>query len=243
MAKQTEAEHKEVIKTAVMAFFVDQDVIFANRDSTEQAQGGQLDAVRSALKDYDEPITEQMWDKVYKAEVAYLFQKKYQNEGSRAVMLTNMKRATMGLTLGKHDPLFAPSSDAENNLKKYADEVAKKLQAAGLLRKNAGRVKKTEPEALPDNSFYFLIGCVKEGDDIGAVLRGPNKVIGDARSLDPIKEEAARVSRNPSSPWKQFMVCTGAVQPLAVEHLDEKPVDGLAFSNSAVFSANISSDQ
>jgi len=233
----------EIVAGAVDAILANLSAIDASRKSITKAEGSQMTVLKNALKDYPEPITEEAWDKVFKANVtARLSEAKvggiprYKNPASRDVMVNLIKVATMGITLAKHERRFEPSDKASRNLKKYADEVRSKLQnaidpATEKPRLRSIAIAPKKEKKLPAGSLYLLIGC--EDGDKG--IEGANTVIGASSDLDKLVKTARKLSTK----FADFLyVPAPPLEPLDWEEKD-LPVE-LAIQNSAVFSQTLS---
>jgi hypothetical protein len=245
--KMTSLQQMEIINGAVDAFLKNLDEIDTKRKATQTTTNNQLRVLEAALKNYAEPVTEETWDAVFKANVAerlaearggpngYL---RYNSKNSVSVILNVLKRATMGLTLAKHDKAFAPSPKAANNIKKYADEVGEKLQAAidpatdkPRLRTIAAAPKVEKPNKLPEGVCYWLIGCA----DATKGINGANAIITGSVDMDYLKREARKLS----SKFASFLyVPAPTPEPLPLE--DTKPKVQPLFQNTAVYEDSFS---
>lgn len=84
------------------------------RQAMFAAENGQLSNLKDTLDKFPGVVTEAIWDSFLKANVA----ERLKNSPSRDTLVNRLKRATMGLTLAKEEPSFAPGRD-HTNLKKY----------------------------------------------------------------------------------------------------------------------------
>ena len=105
------------------------------RDAAKNEDDNQLTVLATALKDYPEPITEEVWDTVFSVRVSERLaqakkgdRQRYTSQNSRDVMANTIKVASIGITLARVDQRFAPSGPTRKNIKKYADEVRPRLQ-------------------------------------------------------------------------------------------------------------------
>jgi hypothetical protein len=239
----TPVQKVEIIEGVVDAVLSNLADIEAGKKAADKAVSGQLAALSDALKTYAEPMTEDVWEKVFRANVADRLDKaevdgskRYQNRASRDVMVNLLKVATMGLTLAKQDRAFAPSYQAQSNLKKYAAEVRPMLQKAidpATAKPRLRSIAKPPqvPKKLPYDTYYWLIGCENADDGI----EGANTVIGGAYTLVQAEREAKRYSKK----YESFLYCVAKMEPLGLETKEE--VGELPIQNAAVSASTISS--
>ena len=209
----------EIIEKAVAAVLNNLSNVEAAKDEVGKIEGGQLQVLATALKDIPEPITEEVWDKLMKANVSELLanatvngKTRYANEASRDVMVTHFKAATMGLTLAKQEPAYQPTSANSKNLKKYADYVRPMLQAAidpatGKPRHKSIPTKPRGPRKLSGDTYYWLVGRVG-GDDGGTILARQQVFAELTRELDEKRLEGK---------FQSFFYLTAKVEPLVQE--------------------------
>jgi hypothetical protein len=239
----TSIQHMEIVEGAVDAILKNLTAIEAGRKVADKAQSGQLEALNKALKDYAEPLTEEVWEKVYRANVAARLdeatsegtRRRYANKASRDVMVNLIKVAAMGLTLAKHDRKFQPSYQAQSNLKKYATEVRPKLQAEidPATEKPRLRSIAAPPKAekkLPEGAYYWLIGC----EDAKKGIQGANTVIGGGFDLRRLED----VARRKSSQYEIFLYCVAKLEDMNLDKEDK--FEDIPIQNSAVLAEVIS---
>ena len=208
------------------------------KDAADRTATGQMSALIAALADYAEPVTEEVWEKVYRANVAERLGDSKKEDGSlrfasnasRDVMINTLKVATMGITLAKQDSSFSPSWRARTNLKKYADEVRPLLQAAidpatGKARLRSIIKAPKAPQKLPDGVFYWLIGCEKAESGI----EGANTVLCADFSLEKLKTTA----KSFRGEYQSFLYCLAELTDLEV--VEAEPVEHHPIQNAAVF--------
>jgi hypothetical protein len=205
-----------------------------------KAANGQLNALKTALSDYTEIVTQDVWDKLFRANVSERLStakidgsQRYANRGSRDVMVNLIKVATMGLTLAKHDKAFEPSPRAQTNLKKYAEEVRPKLQEAIDPATGEPRLRSLAPKPpkkLKGDTYYWLIGC--EHADKG--ISGANTVIGADYDLVRLEQ----VARGFAVKYESFLYCEAKMTPMALNK--EEKFDDIPIQNAAVFAEVIS---
>jgi hypothetical protein len=233
-----------IINGAVEAFLSNQAKVDVAKNAYEKTEGGLLSILTAALKDYQGPMTEEVWDKMFKANVTAIFtaakgphgEMRYANPASRDVMTNLFKVATMGLTLAKIDPSYQATSLNSKNLKKYVESVRPKLQAAidpatGKPRLKSNPPKSKAPKNLPEGSYYWLIGI----KDAEKGLNGPCDYIGAGRDFGHLKAKA----RNLSDRYEDFFYLTSGFEVFEWEPEPEAEVE-LAFTNTSVSAQTIS---
>ena len=242
----TPIQQIEIVAGAVDAILANLSTIDAGRKSITKAEGSQLTVLKNALKDYPEPMTEEAWDKVFKANVAARLAEarvdgspRYANSASRDVMVNLIKVATMGLTLARHDRTFEPSYQASTNLKKYASEVRRKLQetidpATGKARLRTIVTAPRPPKRLSGDTYYWLIGCEEPDKGLG----GANAVLGASHDLNELERGAKRAEEKHPGKFQKFLYCAAKMEPLP-QH-EEEEERGMLIQNSAVFSQSLS---
>ena len=237
-------QRTSIVEAAVRAVIENISEIDRNRQEAAKLELGQLAVLHGALKDYPEPVTEEVWESIFKSKVTALLDEaaskgssRYANTASRDVMVNLFKIATMGLTLAKQEPDFAPTPATATNLKKYATVVRPLLQRAidpatgkPRLRSIAASAKSRSGPRLAEGAYYWLIGC--EDAELG--IAGPNAVLGADRDLRKLEEIASSVA----SKYRSFLYCEAKMEPLTLRR--STPVK-LMISNSAVISGTVSS--
>jgi hypothetical protein len=210
-----------LIKGAVQAVIDNLSKVEITKAEAGKIEGGQLAILQNALKDFPEPVTEEAWDTLFKANVRDLLagaevngSKRYANPSSRDVMVNNFKAATMGLTLAKQDRTFAPTQDTSKNLKKYATAVRPKLQAAidpatGKPRLRSIEVAPKEPKMLSNDTYYYLFGCE------GSSVRPGMVLLAKWHGFSQLKDSLAAARRE--GKFQSFFYCAGKMEPLLVE--------------------------
>jgi hypothetical protein len=238
----TPIQQMEIVEGAVDAILNNLEAVEAGNKAANKAESGQLDALKKALKDYAEPLTEEVWEKVYRANVAARLDKpnvdgsrRYKNAASRDVMVNLLKVATMGLTLAKHDRAFEPNN-AQTNLKKYTTDVRPELQkaidpATGKPRLRSIAAPPPKPKKLPKGYVYLLIGC----EDAGYGIVGANSVLSADSNLDTLK----RLAHDLGGHYAEYLyvpVPEFALEPPQPEDDAPKP----KYQNAVVFSKTVS---
>lgn len=191
------------------------------------AEKGQLANLKDTLSDFPGVVTEAIWDSFLKVDVA----ERLKNSPSKDTLVNRLKRATMGLTLAKDDPSFAPQSE-HTNLKKYAEWVGVELQksvdpATGQPRlKSIAKSAGTKTAKLAAGQTYWLIG--KTDAKVKAT------VIGDHTDLDALKAKAKRHNSEFSQFW--FII---APEPQPLDIASEVEADEF-HQNTAVFADSVS---
>ena len=227
-----------VIEAAVQSFLENISVI-------AEVEGGQLGILSKALRDYPEPMTEAVWDRVFKANVTALFvaakdpngDDRYANKASQEVMTNLFKVATMGLTLAKVDPAYKSNSANSKNLKKYAETVRPMLQAAidpatGKPRLRSIAAAPKPPKKLAPDTYYWLIGCT----DAELGIEGANDVVGAHNDIRKLEQFAARLAGK----YQSFLYCEAKMEPLTPQAEEEDL--GLLIQNAAVMSSTFQAD-
>ncbi len=241
--EMTTIQRIDLIVSGVDAVIRNMSETAALRAEATESGSNQLAALSTVLKDYAEPVTEEFWDKVLRPSVSDHLSGvrvngslRYSSTGSRDVMVNVFKVATMGLTMMRHDPAFAPSHRASKNLKKYAEEVRPLLQKAVDPDTNKPRLRsiaqpdKPKPrKALTGERKYWLVGC--EAAKLG--LAGANTVIcGDSRMF-VIESKAAQIADK----YPRFIVLTSEPEPL---DSGVRVVNVPSITNAAVFGNTVS---
>ena len=239
----TPIQQMEIVEGAVDAILNNLTAVEAGQKAAHKAESGQLAALKHALKDYAEPLTEDVWEKVYRANVAARLDeakvdgsRRYANRASRDVMVNLLKVATMGLTLAKQDRKFDPSQRAYANLKKYATEIRPMLQkaidpATGKPRLRSIAASPPKPKKLAEGWVYLLIGC----EEAGCGIDGANMVLCADPNLDTLK----RLAHDFGSDYADYLyvpVPEFALEPLRAE--DDAPQP--KYQNAVVFGKTVS---
>lgn len=197
------------------------------RQAMFAAENGQLSNLKDTLDKFPGVVTEAIWDSFLKANVA----ERLKNSPSRDTLVNRLKRATMGLTLAKEEPSFAPGRD-HTNLKKYAEWVGVKLQnsvdpATGQPRlKSIAKAAGAKGPKLAAGQTYWLIGAANG--------KAHSSVIGDHTDLDALKAVAKRLNGEFQRFW--FIVAPKP-EPLDIEA--DADMDELQ-GNTAVFAESVS---
>ncbi|MDZ4371580.1 MAG: hypothetical protein U1C74_09200 [Phenylobacterium sp.] len=240
--EMTPVQQMEIVERAVEAILDNLAAVETAKKAAQKVETNQLAALKVALKDYAEPMTEEAWEKVYCANVQMRLSEakvdgspRYKNNASRDVMVNLIKVATMGLTLAKQDKDFAPSHQVAGNLKKYANEVRPKLQqaidpATGKPRLRSIAVAPKPPKKLPPETYYWLIGC----ENAAKGIRGANTVVGGGSDLKMLEDTAKRLADK----YESFLYCAAKMETLVQREEEEK--EELLIQNSAVFSQSFS---
>jgi len=198
------------------------------RQLMETAEKGQLSSLKDTLNDFPGVVTEAIWDSFLKADVA----ERLKNSPSKDTLVNRLKRATMGLTLAKDEPSFAPQSE-HTNLKKYAEWVGVKLQnsvdpATGQPRlKSIAKAAGAKGPKLAAGQTYWLIGATDAKAD--------PSVIGDHTDLSALKVVAKRRNAEFSRFW---FIIAPKPQPLDIEpsvEADEFHQNTAVFADSVTF--------
>lgn len=205
----------EIMNNAADSLLVGEGMKAIARDGVEQADKGQLHLLMDALDEYPGVVTEAVW-KTFKATVA----ERLKDSPSKDTLTNRLKRATMGLTLAKENQSFAPTA-LDTNLKKYAESVGKKLQAAIDPETGQPRLKCiAKPEKatkLPKGTFYWLVACEGPGFDYKAMAAGNTIICGPTADFEEIRECA----QAQSGAW-QTMLCLTAPEPVLLDLAREK---------------------
>jgi hypothetical protein len=236
-----------IIHAAVDVVLENMNAIDNAKATAAEAEGSQLQMLMAALKDYPRPMSEEVWEKVYRPRVAARLDEakvkgspRYKTAASRDVTVNMLKAATIGLTLAKSDPTFSPAPTAKN-LRKYADEVRPKLQASidpdtgkprirsGSGGRGARPVKAAKP--LAEGAYYWLVGCKDGEKGIG----GPNTILAGGRDLEVLKSLARRTSTQ----FAAFKYLASKEEALEVAPEKVRALD-LPIMNSSVFADSIS---
>lgn len=237
----TPVQQMQIVERAVDAILDNLAAVETAKKAAQKVETNQLAALKAALKDYAQPITEEVWEKVYRANVAARLSEakmdgspRYKNAASRDVMVNMIKVTTMGLTLAKQDKDFAPSHQVAGNLKKYANEVRPKLQKTidpetGKPRLRSIAVAPKPTKKLSGDTYYWLIGC----EDGALGLKGANAVIGASYDLARLEWAAEQVADK----YQSFLYCAAKMEPLPKP---EEEKAELLIQNSAVFSQSFS---
>lgn len=197
------------------------------RQAMFAAENGQLSNLKDTLNEFPGVVTEAVWDSFLKANVA----ERLKNSPSRDTLVNRLKRATMGLTLAKGEPSFAPRRE-HTNLKKYAEWVGVELQnsvdpATGQPRlKSIAKSASAKVPKLATGQSYWLIGVAKDTPH--------PSVIGDHTDLDTLKAVAKRRNHEFQKFW---FIIAPKPQPLDIEL--KRDVDELQ-GNTAVFADSVS---
>jgi hypothetical protein len=234
-----------IIDRAVGAIIETQSKIDAANTVASEAEGNQLRALAAALEEFPGPMTEEVWDRVYRAKVAERLEKatvngvpRYASKASRDVTVNTIKVATIGLTLAKIDPSFAAASGAKS-LKKYADEVRPRLQRledpeTGKPRLSSGKPKPPQsPKRLAGDTHYWLVGC----KDADKGVEGPNTIIAAGHDLNQLKEVAQKLTGK----FASFRYLTSKMEQLEVRAETYEAVS-LPIVNAAVFADTLSAE-
>jgi hypothetical protein len=174
----TAVQQINLIQGAVQAVLENFSEVETAKEEVKEIEGGQLGILKNALKGFTQPVTEDDWDAMFRANVRTMLEDAKTDrgypryaKGSRDVMVNMFKVATIGLTLASHDRRFEPSYQSSGNLKKYYTEVRPKLQAATdptgkpLLKTIASEPR--EPRNLfSTDSHYWLIGQTASSADL-----------------------------------------------------------------------------
>ena len=213
------------------------------KDKMTDAVKGQLAALWNGLKDYAETVSEDQWNKLYAANVRKQLReavtdtgaRRYMNAASQEVTLNMLKRATMGLTLARHDATYSSLHTNSTNIKKYAKIVGDKLQrendpATGEPRLRSNPKKPKEYRRLYDGKMYYLIGCeTTEG------LGGANTVVSASRELSDLQD----ISRRLGTRYKKYIYTIS--EDLKIEEqppVEPDIVNAAVFANSIPFFEN-----
>lgn len=207
----------EIMNNAADSLLVGEGMKAIARDGVEQADKGQLHLLMDALDEYPGVVTEAVW-KTFKATVA----ERLKDSPSKDTLTNRLKRATMGLTLAKENQSFAPTA-LDTNLKKYAESVGKKLQAA--IDPETGRprlkciAKREKATKLPKGTYYWLVGCQGEGFASGDII-----ICEPTADFERIRECAKlNAEKLNAEKWKTVLFFT-APKPVPVGIAEEKTV-------------------
>lgn len=215
----------EVVEKAVAAVLENFSKVEIAKDEVGKIEGGQLAVLANALKNIPAPITEEVWDKMFKANVSELLagatvngRARYANAASRDVMVNLFKVATIGLTLAKQKPEYDPAVTSATNLKKYVTLIRPKLQAdidpaSGKPRLRAGAPK--APKMLSGDMRYWLVGCEDAEVGLGGMV-GVNRIIFGEHDFKKLEEGAKVMERT----YQSFGYIVGELKPMPVEEYE-----------------------
>jgi hypothetical protein len=209
----------EMVESAVKAVLDNFDKVEVGKSINATLERGQLGILANALKNYPEPMTEEVWNRMFKSNVSDLLSKatingnkRYANPSSRDVMVNLFKVATMGLTLAKMKPEYQATTAHSKNLKKYAAYVRPMLQAdlddaTGNPRLKSIAVAPREPRDLwGSDSHYWLIGCDAEARET---------ILARDQTFSALKRKLEEARLEPK--FKSFFYLTGKAHPIPVE--------------------------
>jgi len=177
-------EQIDIINKAADSLLVAEKNKAEAREVMVATEKGQLATLTETLGDFPGVVSEAVWDSSYKPRVA----ERLKDSPSKATLLNRLKRVTMGLTLAKEDPSFAPLQE-HTNLKKYADWVGVKLQnandpATGKPRlKSIAKPVEAKAPKLREGQTFWLLGAA--GDEAY-----PSVTLGPYADFDAVKAVA-----------------------------------------------------